>query len=343
MPKRKIFDNDAELETQPEKKKKIPKIKLDNSPPVSSIKDLIHIGKQNKFYKNINSFMLWDILPYLEELEEMIGMQSVKDTIFFQVIYYLQNMHSKNKNEEYLHTAILGSPGTGKTSLARIIGDIYKNMGILSKSGTFKIGNRTDFVGQYLGETANKTIKFLKSCLGGVLFIDEVYSLGPGSKDRDSFSKEAVDTINAFLSENKNNFCCIIAGYKDEVKKCFFSINPGLERRFPWIHEISDYTNEDLTEIFLSMVSKIKWDLHVDIDKIYLNKFFKDHKDMFKNFGGSIETFISKCKMIHAKRVFCLDQEHKFVINKEDIEATLEILKKNNLEKDVEKKYDYYN
>ena len=87
-----------------------------------------------------------------------------------------------------------------------------------TKDGIFKIAKREDFVGEYLGQTAIKTKKLLKSCLGGVLFIDEAYALGPGQKDRDSFSKEAIDTLNAFLSENKDNFCCIIAGYENDIK-----------------------------------------------------------------------------------------------------------------------------
>ena len=101
---------------------------LEDCPNVENIKDLIVIGETSKFYKNIDVLMLWDILPYLKDLDNMIGMESVKETIFYQVIYYLQNMHTKNKNEEYLHTVIMGSPGCGKTSLARVIGLIYKNL-----------------------------------------------------------------------------------------------------------------------------------------------------------------------------------------------------------------------
>jgi hypothetical protein len=98
------------------------------------------------------------------------------------------------------HRFLLGDfTVTHNTSVAKILGNIYKNTGILSKDGKFKIGYRDDFVGEYLGQTATKTRKFLNSCLGGVLFIDEVYSLGPGQKDKDSFSKEAIDTIGVAL------------------------------------------------------------------------------------------------------------------------------------------------
>lgn len=337
MTKRKIIYSDDEeylFEEKPsnKKQKKIitrPKLIIENSPPVNNLKDLISIGKTLKFYKNIDSIVLWEILPYMEELDNMIGMQSLKDTVFYQIIYYLQNMHQRNKNQEYLHTVITGNAGSGKTSVAKIIGKIYTNLGVLSKkNNSFTIGYRDDFVAEYLGQTAIKTRSFLESCLGGVLFIDEVYSLGPGQKDKDSFSKEAIDTLCSFLSEHKNDFCCIVAGYKADIKKCFFSVNQGLERRFPWRHDIDQYTDIDLAEIFIKMVNETKWVLHEEIDKKNMTLFFKNNKEHFKHTGGSIETFISKLKMIHSKRVFNLEKEFKFIINKEDVENCLIEVKK---------------
>lgn len=342
--KRKIIYSDdeeylVEENTSNKKQKKNitrPKLIIENSPPVNNLKDLISIGKTLKFYKNIDSIILWEILPYMEELDNMIGMQSLKDTVFYQIIYYLQNMHQRNKNQEYLHTVITGNAGCGKTSVAKIIGQIYTNLGVLSKrNNSFTIGYRDDFVAEYLGQTAIKTRSFLESCLGGVLFIDEVYSLGPGQKDKDSFSKEAIDTLCSFLSEHKNDFCCIVAGYKADIKKCFFSVNQGLERRFPWRHDIDPYTDTDLTEIFIKMLNETKWILHEEVDKKYMINFFKTNKEHFKHTGGSIETFISKLKMIHSKRVFNLEKEFKFILNKEDIENGLESVKKHS---DIEKK-----
>ena len=348
MPKRKVFsdsENEEYEEYIPEpdfkkRKGKAPIIKFESCPPINSLEDLINIGKKNKFYKNINIIMLWDILQYLEKLNNMIGMKSLKESIFYQIIYYLQNMHLKNKNEEYLHTIILGKPGTGKTSVAKIIGLIYKNIGILSKRGIFKIAGRADLIGEYLGSTAVKTSKLLNSCIGGVLFIDEVYSLGSGQKDRDSFSKEAIDTLCGFLSEHKNDFCCIIAGYEKEVTQCFLSVNPGLERRFPWVHKIDEYTPSDMSEIFIKMIKDINWTL--DIDKKDIIEFFKTNKDMFQNAGGDIETFISKIKLTHSKRVFTLDTTLKFKINNQDIENALNMLKKYKLKNEEKKFLDYY-
>ena len=303
-------------------------IKLENAPEVNTIKDLIELGKTIKFYKNIDPVMLWKIQPHLEELDKMVGMKTLKETVFFQIIYYLQDMHQKNTNEEYLHTIIMGSPGCGKTTVAKIIGHIYQSMGILSKKGKFKIAYRDDFVAQYLGQTAIKTRKLLESCIGGVLFIDEVYSLAPRNSDKDSFAKEALDTLTAFLSEHKNDFCCIAAGYEDDIKKCFFSMNKGLERRFTWSHKISEYNTEDLAEIFLIKIKHINWDY--SFDKKDLIKMIKDNKERFKYAGGDIETFLTKCKMMHSKRVFSKEITSRFIITLEDLMNTMDYIKRTN-------------
>jgi SpoVK/Ycf46/Vps4 family AAA+-type ATPase len=330
--KRKTHPQDMEQSNRVHKRRNRPRLKLEDAPPVQSIHDLIELGKSLKFYKNLDTVMLWRIAPYLEELDHMIGMESLKETVFFQVIYYLQNMHTRNQNEEYLHTLILGPPGHGKTQISKIIGKIYQAMGILSRSGGFKIAHRDDFVAEYLGQTAIKTKKLLKSCIGGVLFIDEVYSLAPTRSDRDSFAKEALDTLTAFLSEHKNDFCCIAAGYEEDVKNCFFAMNKGLERRFTWVHRIEPYKPVELAKIFMKMIGEIKWDIAFEEKDVA--SIIDKNKDMFKNAGGDIETFISKCKMMHSRRVFSLGKEHKFVLTKADLEATIEYLKKNYKPKD---------
>lgn len=294
-------------------------------PEVKDIKSLIEISQRKINYQNIDSKILFDILPELIKLDNMVGMEKLKKTIFYQIIYYLQNMHKKGENE-YLHTVITGLPGSGKTSVAEILGKIYKNLGILSKNGSFTVAKREDFIAPYLGQTAIKTRVLLESCVGGVLFIDEAYSLGPGQKDRDSFSKEAIDTINLFLSEHKNDFCCIIAGYEDEIQKCFLDINKGLERRFQWIHKIDSYNEKDLAKIMIKMINDINWSIILNVDE--LTEIIKPQIENFKNFGGDIENFLSKCKIMHAKRVFSLDDRHKYILTKEDLENAFKLLKK---------------
>ena len=218
---------------------------------------------------------------------------------------------------------------THNTSVAQIIGAIYRDIGILSKDGTFRIAKREDFVAEYLGQTAIKTKKLLTSCIGGVLFIDEVYALGPGEKDTDSFSKEAIDTLNVFLSENSSEFCCIVAGYKEEVKRCFFSVNPGLERRFQWVHNIDTYTEEELAEIFYKIVDDIGWSS--SIPKNIIVALLREKNKLFKYFGGDMERLVSKCKMCHARRIFSEQSPDKLVITEEDFLNAIHMVEDNHL------------
>lgn len=333
--KRKHIVDDSR-DSQPSRLKKI---RFEPLPACSSLDDLIKIGQTMKFYKNLDVIVLWEILPHLVELQSLIGMKKVKESIFYQTIYYLQNLHKRNIDGDYLHSIITGKPGTGKTTVAKILAKIYQNLGILS-TGKFKIAHREDLVGEFLGSTANKTKKLLNSCLGGVLFVDEIYALGPGQKDKDSYSKEAIDTICAFLSENKNNFCFIGAGYKDEIEKCFFSVNEGLRRRFQWVHHIEDYQPEDLSKIFKKMVTEMNWE--VDSNDVTITELIKKEKDIFKDAGGSVENFLSKIKLTHSKRVFGQPEEMKFKITVQDMESAIEMMKHNEMTKKKEYVFDYY-
>ena len=321
-------DNESSEFSHMPKRRKLSEDLAELAPEVQDIPSLIEIAQRKVEYQNLDSQTLWKILPELKKLNNMIGMDGLKTTMFYQIIYYLQNMHKKGQNE-YLHTVITGPPGTGKTSVAEIIGNIYKNMGVLSSKGSFTLAKREDFIAPYLGQTAIKTRVLLESCVGGVLFIDEAYALGPGQKDKDSFSKEAIDTLNAFLSEHKNDFCCIIAGYEEDIEKCFFRINKGLERRFQWVHRIDKYSDLELAKIMFKMINEVEWKINVNLDD--LSEFIKKNNSCFKNFGGDIETFLSKCKMAHAQRVFSLEDRHRFIITQEDLDKAIELSLKNNM------------
>jgi SpoVK/Ycf46/Vps4 family AAA+-type ATPase len=322
-------DNESSEFSRMPKRRKLSEDLAELAPEVQDIPSLIEIAQRKVEYQNLDSQTLWKILPELKKLNNMIGMEGLKTTMFYQIIYYLQNMHKKGQNE-YLHTVITGPPGTGKTSVAEIIGNIYKNMGVLSSKGSFTLAKREDFIAPYLGQTAIKTRVLLESCVGGVLFIDEAYALGPGQKDKDSFSKEAIDTLNAFLSEHKNDFCCIIAGYEEDIEKCFFKVNKGLERRFQWVHRIDKYSDLELAKIMFKMINEVEWKINVSLDA--LSEFIKKNNKCFKNFGGDIETFLSKCKMAHAQRVFSLEDRHRFIITQEDLDKAIELTLKNNMD-----------
>ena len=158
-----------------------------------------------------------ELIMSLKELEGMIGMESIKQNIVNQLLLFLQNLNDPGM---FLHTVLTGNPGCGKTSICHILAKIYKSMGFIQKSDIV-VADRPALIGQWLGETSIKTKKVLDSARGGVLLIDEAYSLG-NEEGRDSFSKECIDTINQYLSEHVDEFVCIIAGYKDDLNKCFF-------------------------------------------------------------------------------------------------------------------------
>ena len=299
---------------------------IESSPPINSLIDLVQVGHSIKFYRNIDCVMLWRITPYLEQLDQLAGMGELKETLFLQLVYYLQGMHKRGDGEEYLHTVLYGPPGCGKTTVAKIIGNIYKSMGILSDTGVFRTAHREDFIAGYLGQTATKTLKLLKSCVGGVLFIDEAYALAPDKDDRDSFAKEAVDTLNAFLSEHVNDFCCIIAGYEDAIENSLFSLNEGLRSRFPWVHRISPYDAKELTTILLQKVESADW--QTDVGHAQLERLFSSNMSLFVHTGRDIQTYLTKCKLNHARRLLNESSVKRFVLGFVDFEAGIVMCQK---------------
>lgn len=271
---------------------------------------------------NINMHSIHSIKRPLQDLNNMIGMQKLKDSVIDQIIYFAQDLH---KNNDFLHTVIYGPPGTGKTELAKIIGNIFSSIGILEKN-IFKKVTRADLIAGYLGQTAIKTREVIKSCLGGVLFIDEAYALGHSEK-RDSFAKECIDTLCECLSDNKSNIMVIIAGYEDDLNKCFFSYNSGLNSRFPWRFNTDTYTPNDLNLIFQKKVKDISWSFKTTPMP---DSWFEDNMDYFKFFGRDMETLLAKTKIAHGRRVFCKDKSEKCLLTHQDIERGFMMFKDNN-------------
>jgi SpoVK/Ycf46/Vps4 family AAA+-type ATPase len=223
-----------------------------------------------------------------------------------------------------MHTVIYGNPGTGKTEVAKIIGNIFSKLGLLSK-GTFKKVTRSDLIAGYVGQTALKTKEVIKDSLGGVLFIDEAYALGNNEK-KDSFSKECIDTICEALSDYKENLMVIIAGYENELNECFFNYNQGLNSRFAWRFKMEDYSGEDLYKIFVKKVKHYNWEVTDDITPLWFDK----HIEHFKFFGRDIENLLAKTKIVHSKRVFCKNIIEKRKIKLEDLENGLTMYLNNN-------------
>jgi len=207
---------------------KIGDIDISKMGPVKGFCDLMRIAKYisdntpitkrgRKRKKVTGIFKLAKIYPHLEELDKLIGLEDLKDQIAMQIIFFLQEL---NSGDELMHTAIMGPPGMCKTTVSGIMGKIYADLGFLSEGHVIS-ATRADLVGQYLGETAIKTTRVLEAADGGVLLLDEAYQLGD-PQGRDSFASECVNTMNQYLSENTEDFMCIVAGYKDKMYKNFF-------------------------------------------------------------------------------------------------------------------------
>jgi SpoVK/Ycf46/Vps4 family AAA+-type ATPase len=294
---------------------------------INDLSDLIDLGKKyEKEFKpmkkkfNLNLRVLSDMVPHLEDLNKMIGMENIKNAIFDKIILFLQGLDD-NPND-YHHIVLYGGPGMGKTVVAKIIGKIYAKMGLLSK-GDFKEITITDLKGGYIGQSEIKTQKILDESKGCVVFMDEAYSLGSDDKI-DSYSQGIIDLINPYLDKFRNDFIFIIAGYKKDLDSRFFRGNQGLKSRFGLWLEIEKYNAQDLREIFIKKVLDNNW--KTDKESIPLD-FFDHKKEVFKFFGRDIENLFSKCKIAHAKRVLFGNPEDKKNITEDDLIKGYELYK----------------
>ncbi len=197
----------------------------------------------------------------MDELNSLIGLNNVKKLIEEIIAYIrIQNIRKQKgltSQSVVLHMVFKGNPGTGKTTVARIVGKIFNRLGILEKGHLIEI-ERADIVGEYIGHTAIKVKQQINKALGGILFIDEAYSLARGGKN--DFGKEAIDTLVKAMESNRENFILILAGYKTEMEM-FLRSNPGLKSRIPIYVNFNDYTINELIKIGKNMASERQYKL----------------------------------------------------------------------------------
>ena len=294
----------------------------------NTISDLIAVIDANPYEVgikyNFDLKALHNIRAELVELNAMIGMNTLKSSVFNQLIYFIQDLHidAKNKTSDFKHTIICGPPGTGKTEVATIIGRMYSKVGILKKD-VFKKVTRSDLIAGYLGQTAIKTTKVITDCLGGCLFIDEAYALA-NKTDTDIYSKECIDTICEALSNHKDDLMVIIAGYEDELEETFFKANCGLKSRFIWKFKIDDYSAGEMKQIFDKKVTQQNWSVDCET-----TQWFESKMDTFKYFGRDVELLLSYVKICHSRRVFGKDDSCKKKITMDDINAGYKVFLEN--------------
>ena len=302
------------------------KVHIDAS--VNTLPDILKLIEDFKYDPeneyNIDIKGLHNIKEELLQLNAMVGMESMKQSILNQLVYFAQDLHIGKNISDFKHTAIYGPPGTGKTEIAKIIGKMYSKLGVLNKN-IFKKVTRNDLIAGYLGQTAIKTKRVIEDCLGGVLFIDEAYSLANSDRE-DSYSKECLDTLCESLSDHKNDLMVIIAGYEDELNETFFRVNRGLESRFIWRFTMEEYNAKELLSIFKKMVLEQEWNLE---DNLPSEKWMEERKKNFKNFGRDMELLITYTKIAHGRRIYGKSADLRKQISMDDLTQGYEVFLKN--------------
>jgi stage V sporulation protein K len=253
-----------------------------------------------------------DILTRFEEkFEEYVGLEEVKRLVneIYAWLYINQRREEQGlkASKQVLHMIFKGNPGTGKTTVARIIADFLHQMGVLAK-GHFMEVERADLVGEYIGHTAQKTREVLKKANGGVLFIDEAYSLARGGEK--DFGKEAIDTLVKAMEDHQHDFVLILAGYSREMDY-FLSLNPGLPSRFPISIDFPNYTTDQLMEMAKRMLQEREYELTRDGEfhiKDHIRKIRQEQERTFSN-GRYIRNIIEEAIRMQAVRLL---KENKF-------------------------------
>ncbi len=225
-----------------------------------------------------------DLSQCLEKLDGLVGLAAVKKEISNLAAFLnLQVKRGETNTFQGKHYVFTGNPGTGKTTVARIMADVFKTLGIVSR-GQLVEADRSKLVAGYSGQTAIKTNQLIDSALGGVLFIDEAYTLK--SNDGDSFGNEAIDTLLKRLEDDRGKFICIVAGYTDQMHD-FIDSNPGLKSRFTQTIHFDDYTPDELTQIFLNLSKARNYVIDDDMQGAIHRQFEQLYLRRDKNFGNA--------------------------------------------------------
>jgi SpoVK/Ycf46/Vps4 family AAA+-type ATPase len=227
-----------------------------------------------------------DYTDCLAKLNGMVGLAAVKKEISNLAAFLnLQIRRGETNTFQGKHYVFTGNPGTGKTTVARIMADVFRTLGILSR-GQLVEADRSKLVAGYSGQTAIKTNQLIDSAMGGVLFIDEAYTLK--SNDQDSFGAEAIDTLLKRLEDDRGKFICIVAGYTDQMHD-FIDSNPGLKSRFTQTIHFDDYTPDELTEIFLNLAKDKSFTIDEETRSAIHRQFEQLYLRRDKNFGNARE------------------------------------------------------
>ena len=264
----------------------------------------------------------------LNELNCLIGLEDVKnkvnDLIAYQKIQVLRSQCGLCSQKGTLHMAFTGNPGTGKTTVARIVGHVYKQIGLLSK-GHFIEVSRTDLIAGYQGQTALKVKKVIEQAKGGVLFIDEAYSITENDHS-DSYGRECLTELTKALEDYRDDLVVIVAGYTEPMHH-FFASTPGLKSRFNTFIEFPDYSSNELFAMFEKICLSNDYALSDDVKKLILCELEKCVSTKNQNFAnGRLVRNMYECLIMkHARRVSSMQKpsrEELSTLITEDFEMT---------------------
>ncbi|MFN8282702.1 MAG: AAA family ATPase [Chitinophagales bacterium] len=271
----------------------------------------------------------------LEELDTLVGLQNVKKHVRDQITLINFNKLRKEQGVEddagfSLHSVAIGNPGTGKTTVMRLLGKIYHKLGLLSKGHVLEV-DRVDLVGEYIGQTAPKVQKQIDEARGGILFIDEAYSLARSGEDSRDYGKEVIEILIKEMSDGPGDIAVFVAGYPKEMR-AFIESNPGLKSRFSQYFTFDDYLPDELFEIGMSISERLKLTIAEDAQKEMKEELTEAFRNRDKNFGNAryVEGVINKAKLNMALRLMqvpdqkSLSKETLSTISLDDINKVFE-------------------
>ncbi len=252
---------------------------------------------------------------FLADLDSFTGLASVKQSMrdfvsYLEFIKERKKLGLKTQEGISIHSVFLGNPGTGKTTIARILGNIFRTMGLLEKGQVIEV-DRSALVGQYVGETAQKTDAVIESAMGGLLFIDEAYTLVKKGQAND-FGQEAIDTLLKKMEDKGSEFAVIVAGYPDNMND-FLESNPGMKSRFAHFFNFEDYTPKEMIEIFKMMAGKEDYNIEQSAVDLLFKEFTILYRKRDKAFGNArlVRNFFNDTKMALSKRYLKLPESER--------------------------------